>query len=76
MDSQSQRGVIVADVVAGSVAMKANIQRGDIITQFNDQVVDTAAELQASIRNVKAPGHIKIELIKKGKPTTIVIDLP
>lgn len=76
MDSQSQRGVIVADVVAGSVAMKANIQRGDIITQFNEQVVDTVAGLEASIRSMKSPSRIKIELIKKGKPTTVVIDLP
>lgn len=76
MDSQTQRGVIVADVVAESVAMKANIQRGDIITQINEQAVDTSAGLEASIRNVKTPSRIKIEFIKKGKPTTVVIDLP
>jgi len=76
MDIQTPRGVIVADVAAGSAAMKANIQRGDIITQINDQPVETVAGLEASIRNVKAPIRINIDLIKKGKPTTVAIDLP
>jgi len=76
MDSQTQHGVIVADVVAGSVAMKANIQRGDIITKLNDQPVHTAAELEASIQSLKSPSRIKLELIKMGNPTTVDIYLP
>ena len=76
MESRSERGVIVADIVFGSAAMKADIQRGDIITKLNDQPVHTAAELEAIIQGVKSPSRIKLELIKKGKPTTVVIDLP
>ena len=76
MDSQTQRGVIVVDVVSGSAAMKANIQRGDIITQIHDQAIATEAGLEAIMRNMKTPSRIKIELIKKGKPITVVIDLP
>ena|SRR5262245_22938549 len=76
MDMPAQRGVIVADIATASAAMKANIQRGDIITKFNDQPVQSAAELEAAIQAVKSPSQIKLELIKKGKPTTVVIDLP
>jgi S1-C subfamily serine protease len=63
-------------VVAGGAAMKANIQRGDIITRLNDQPVQTAAALETIIQSMNKPGRVKIELIKKGKPTTIVVDLP
>jgi hypothetical protein len=28
------------------------------------------------IQSAKAPSQIKLEVIKKGKPTTVVIDLP
>lgn len=76
MDIQSPHGVLVADVVIGSAAMKADIQRGDLITKLNDRPVHTAADLEATIQVVKSPSRIKFELIKKGKPTMVVIDLP
>jgi S1-C subfamily serine protease len=76
MDSQIQRGVIVADVVIGSAAMNADMRRGDIIVKLNDQRVSNTAELEATIQAAKSPGRMRLELIKKGKPTTVVIDLP
>jgi hypothetical protein len=76
MDSQTQRGVIVADVVIGSVAMNADMRRGDIIVKLNDHRVSNTAELEATIQAAKSPGQMRFELIKKGKPTTVVIDLP
>jgi bifunctional DNase/RNase len=76
MDSQSRRGVIITDVITGSAAMKADIQRGDIITKLNDQPVLNTAALETIIQALSAPGRVKVELIRKGKPTTAVIDLP
>ena len=75
-DSQQQKGVIVTDVLLGSAAMKAGLQRGDIITRVNDQSVSSAGELEATIQDAKAAAQIRLEVIKKGKPTTIMIDLP
>jgi len=76
MDSQSARGVIITDVIASSAAMKADIQRGDILTKLNDQPVPNIAALETIIQTVNTPGRVKVELIRKGKPTTVVIDLP
>jgi bifunctional DNase/RNase len=76
MDSQSARGVIVTDVVTSSAAMKAEIQRGDIITKLNDQPVPNTAALETIIQAMNTPGRVRVELIRKGKPTTVVIDLP
>jgi len=76
MDSQSSRGLIVTDVHNGSAAMKANIQRGDIITKINDRSVRNAAALETLIKTMSTPTPVKIELMKKGKPTTLLIDLP
>jgi S1-C subfamily serine protease len=56
--------------------MKAGLQRGDIITRVNDQSVSSAGELEATIQDAKAAAQIRLEVIKKGKPTTIMIDLP
>lgn len=74
-DSQQQKGVLVTDVVAGSPATKAGLARGDIITKANDQAISSTTELESAIQAAKSP-QLKLEVIKKGKPTTIVIDLP
>jgi bifunctional DNase/RNase len=76
LDSRQQSGVLVTDVALGSIAMQAGLQRGDIITRANERRVSTAKSLEALVRAMKPPAQIKFEVIKKGKPTTIVIDLP
>lgn len=76
LDSQQQRGVLVASVESGSIAMKAGIEHGDIITKANDKTILSAGDLESAVQAVKAPAQLKLEIIKKGKPTTVVIDLP
>ena len=56
--------------------MDAGIQRGDVITKANDQAIQSAHDLEALIQSKKPETRIKLEVIKKGKPTTVVIDLP
>lgn len=75
-DSQHQRGVLVTDVMAAGAAMKAGLQRGDIITKANEQTISSTQDLESAIQAAKSPSQLRLEIIKKGKPTTIVIDLP
>ena len=75
LDSQQQSGVLVTDVALGSLAMQAGLQRGDIIIKANERSVSSAKALETFVNAMKAPAQIKFEVIKKGKPTTIVIDL-
>lgn len=75
-ESQQQKGVVVTDVTVGSAAMRAGLQRGDIITKANEQAISSTAELESAMQAAKSAPQIKLEIIKKGKPTTIVIDLP
>ena len=75
-DSQQMKGVLVTDVTVGGAAMKAGLQRGDIITKANEQAISSTTELDSVIQAAKSPSQLKLEVIKKGKPTTIVIDLP
>jgi bifunctional DNase/RNase len=76
LDISFQKGVLVVDVAKGSPAMDAGIQRGDIITKANDQAVQSTLELEALVQSKKPETRIKLEVIKKGKPTTLMIDLP
>jgi bifunctional DNase/RNase len=76
LDLSFQRGVLVVDVTKGSAAMDAGIQRGDVITKANDQTIQSTQELEVWVQSKKPETRIKLEVIKKGKPTIIVIDLP
>lgn len=76
LDVSFQKGVVIVDVAPGSVAMAAGIQRGDIITKANDQAISSIHELEAFVRSMRPAARVKLDVIKKGKPTTIVIDLP
>jgi hypothetical protein len=75
-DVTTTRGVLVAEVIPGGSAMTAGIRRGDIIAKVNEKPVNTTNDLEASLRAVKLPGQIKLEVIKKGKATIVMIDLP
>ena len=76
LESQQQKGVLVTEVALGSSAMKAGLQRGDIITKANEQVISSANDLESLIQSMKSSSQIKLAVIKKGKSTTLVIDLP
>jgi len=57
---QAARGVIVLDVIAGSPAEKAGIKKGDVITEYNNQMVEGILELGRLVRETP-PGH-KVQL--------------
>jgi len=56
------QGVLVRDVVKGSGADKAKLQRGDIITKIDDKKVDTIEQLVEIIRNHKVGDTLKVEV--------------
>lgn len=74
-DLQFKRGVLVADVELGSAASEAGLQRGDIIVKANDRTIQNVAELESSLQGGKKNRQAKIEVLRKGKNTTVVLDL-
>jgi serine protease Do len=68
-------GIVVAVVEAGSPAALAGIQSGDIITKANDSAIKSTSDLEHMIRTTKAPAKIKLEIMKKGKPSTVQLEL-
>jgi len=76
LDVPLQKGVLVADVIKGSVAMSAGLQRGDIITRANRNPIRSTKDLEGLIQATPSPVQIELEVIKKGRSSTIVLDLP
>ena len=75
-DMQIKGGVLVADVELGSAAAQAGLQRGDIIVKVNDRTIQNVAELESSLQGSKKNRQAKIEVLRKGKNATVVLDLP
>jgi len=76
LDLQVKKGVLVADVELGSPASQAGIQRGDVILKVNDKAIQKAGDLESAAPASKKPSQLKVEVFRKGKNATLVVDLP
>jgi uncharacterized protein len=78
LELKIKQGVLVADVTLGSLAAGAGIHRGDIITKLDGQPIDNISDMASFLQRArtKAPTRIQLEIIRKGKPATFVVDLP
>lgn len=61
LDFAAEAGAVVAEVVAGSPADQAGLQRNDVITRIGDTDISTNVDVQKSVRT-KKPGD-KIEIV-------------
>ncbi len=68
-------GVLVADVIPGSPAEKAGIQRGDIITAVDGKPVHNTNELQLEIMYRNPGDKVVVELIRGGKTLSLQVVL-
>lgn len=59
-------GALVREVVPGSGAAQAGLQRGDIVTAAGDQKIDSAGDLQARIRGLKPGDKVTLKVVRDG----------
>lgn len=63
---KAHKGVLVADVVAGSAAEKAGLKAGDIITALNGRKTDNAAELHNRMGLLRVGEKVNIQVLRDG----------
>jgi bifunctional DNase/RNase len=74
LESPGIQGVLVADVDLASPAMEAGLSRGDVIVKVNDKPVQKASQVEAALKSAKKPARVKIEILRKGKPASLLLD--
>ncbi|MBN1173040.1 MAG: trypsin-like peptidase domain-containing protein [Micromonosporaceae bacterium] len=73
--SDGEGGAVVADVVAGGPAAQAGLQRGDIVTKINDQVVEDSSDLVAAVRAAKPGDEIRVTFRRDGAERQVTATL-
>lgn len=71
-------GIIVYETLSGGPAAKANIRRGDIITEINGEKLESAASLQTILAKYKAGDTVTLTVIRNrntDKPLTVSVVL-
>lgn len=72
---KSRDGALVGDVIPGSPAEKAGIERGDIILEFAGKKINKASDLSKAVAETKPNNRLDISLIRDGKKKKISVEI-
>jgi serine protease Do len=64
-------GVLVTSVVDDSVAAKAGLHAGDVVTSINGTSVERPSELRRHIQRLRGGDEFTLEIVRDKKPMTI-----
>jgi serine protease Do len=76
---RAEQGVVVDDVVPGSPAAEAQLQRGDVILRFDGHDIKSFPELRSLVSQAELNKKIELEVQRDGKPlklTTAIKEQP
>jgi serine protease Do len=69
------QGALVSRVVPGSPAEKAELQIGDIITEFNGQAIDSSSDLPPRVGMTPVNEKATLKIIRQGEVKTITFKI-
>jgi serine protease Do len=68
-------GIVVEQVIAGSPAEEAQLQKGDMIRKFDGHEVKTLAELRNLVSQVGLNKKVDLDIVREGKQVTVPIQI-
>lgn len=68
-------GALVSKVIPGSPSEKAGLQIGDIITEFNGQIIETSSELPPLVGVSPVNQKATVKIIRQGEEKTIPVTI-
>lgn len=75
MGLPSAAGALVADVLPGTAAARAGVQRGDVIRAVNGRPVNDSADLPPLIGALPPKSRAQVSIIRDGKTITVPVVL-
>src|ERR1700716_1637173 len=71
----SSDGVLVDDVVPGSPAAEAHLQKGDVIRKFDGRDVKSLLQLRSLVSQVELNKNVELEIVRDGKPMKVAAQI-
>lgn len=68
-------GAVVLKVLDDTPAKKAGIEVGDVITEFNANVIDRSTDLPLAVGKASIGSKVKVKLIRDGKQKTVYVTI-
>jgi serine protease Do len=75
LDMPGRDGVLVDDVTRGGPAEAAGIERGDVITRFNGEPVESTRKLSRLVGSLNANDRVEIEIRRDGGRQLLTAEL-
>jgi len=74
-DLDQIKGVYVEEVLEGSAAEKAGIQKGDVVTAINGVEVNSGSQIQEQISKFRPSDKVQVQYVRKGKTANVTATL-
>jgi len=68
---KEEKGALIGDIVEGSPAEKAGLQRGDIITAYDGKKIDEPYQLRNMVANTSPGKEVEIKIIRENTTKAI-----
>lgn len=72
---KEQKGALVSDVNEHGPALKAGVQRGDVIVEFDGKEVQSVSELRNRVAQTTVGADIKMKVIRDGQEKLLTIHI-
>ncbi|HUG86108.1 MAG TPA: trypsin-like peptidase domain-containing protein [Euzebya sp.] len=70
-----ERGAVIAQIQPDSAASLAGLQRGDIVTAIEGELIESIADLSAAIRGHRPGEEITLDIVRQGEETQVGVTL-
>ena len=72
---REQKGALVSDVNEQGPALKAGIQRGDVIVEFDGKEVQTVSELRNRVAQTPVGTKVSLKVLREGQEKALTIHI-
>jgi serine protease Do len=68
-------GALIAGVEKDSPAQKSGLEAGDVIVKFDNKAITISSDLPKYVAATKPKTKVNVEILRKGKPKTLMIEI-
>jgi hypothetical protein len=76
LDIPSESGLLVDEVLDGTIAARAGLEQYDVIYEFDGQEIRDLVGLRRALRGVDPGGSASLRLVRGGKAMTLSVEIP